>query len=197
VDVRSDTTQLLLDAGTGDEAAIEALWPRVYAELRRLAHERLHDFRAGDTLDTGALVHEAYLRLVDGSRVGWNDRAHFLALASRAMRFVLVDYARARSADKRGGPDQDLRLDTAAASDGSVAERATELLSLHSALDRLTSTDNRLGQLVEYRFFGGLTYDEIAEVTGLSVPTVKRDWRRARTYLYRSLQGEGPPHASP
>jgi RNA polymerase sigma factor (TIGR02999 family) len=134
-------------------------------------------------------VHEAYLRLVDGARVEWEDRAHFFALASRAMRYILVDHARSQSAAKRGGPQPNLMIDgLQIAAEGGVAERAADLLSLNDALDRLGAADERLGKLVEYRFFGGLNYDEIAAVTGRSVPTVKRDWRRARTWLYRSMQ---------
>jgi RNA polymerase sigma factor (TIGR02999 family) len=192
-----DTTQLLLDAGTGNQLAIDALWPRVYDELRSLAHERLRHYRPGDTLDTTALVHEAYLRLVDGSRVDWRDRAHFFALAARAMRFVLVDYARTRTAQKRGGALVDLRLDRVVApTEDTASERAADLLTLNGALDQLAQADDRLSRLVEYRFFGGLTYDEIAEVTGHSVPTVKRDWRRARTWLYQSMQDSHRPPAT-
>lgn len=187
-----DTTQLLLAARDGDPDARDALWPRVYDELREVARQRLASFRPGDTLDTTALVHEAFLRLVDAKRITFADRAHFLALAARAMRFVLVDHARASSAQKRGGDRPALGLDEHRVASGDDAtQRAADLLSLHSALDRLADADQRLGQLVEYRFFGGLTYDEIAEVTGRSVPTVKRDWRRARLWLYHTMTEDG------
>ncbi len=185
----ADTTQLLLDASAGDAAARNALWPHVYEALRDLARRRLLEFRSGDTLDTGALVHEAFLRLVDQTRIDLADRSHFFALASRAMRFVLIDYARQRSALKRGGPEADIRLDESVmAADTAAADRAVDLISLNSALDRLSATDSRLGDLVEFRFFGGLTYEEIADITGRSVPTVNRDWRRARSWLFQYMQ---------
>ncbi|MEM1041124.1 MAG: sigma-70 family RNA polymerase sigma factor [Bacteroidota bacterium] len=184
-----DTTQLLLDARAGDGAALDALWPHVYGELRQIARGRLLGHRPGDTLNTTALVHEAYLRLVDGERAGWEGRAHFFALAARTMRFILVDYARARTAQKRGGAQADLRLDGLEVADGTAtAERAADLLTLDRALDSLAGYDERLARFVEYRFFGGLTYDEIAEVAGCSVATAKRDWQRARTWLYHAMQ---------
>ncbi|MDX1419293.1 MAG: ECF-type sigma factor [Rubricoccaceae bacterium] len=187
----SDTTRLLLDARNGDREALDALWPHVYEELRLLARARLRAHRPGDTLDTTALVHEAYLRLVDGARAGWESRAHFFALAARAMRFILVDYARERAAQKRGGPRGDLRLDgLQVADDPAVAERAADLLTLDAALERLATYDGRLARLVEYRFFGGLTYEEVAEVAGCSVPTAKRDWQRARTWLFRAMKDD-------
>jgi RNA polymerase sigma factor (TIGR02999 family) len=188
----SETTQLLIRARAGDPGARESLWPHVYDTLREIARQRLQQYRPGDTLDTTALVHEAYLRLVDGAQVEWQDRAHFFALASRAMRFILVDHARNRSAAKRGGSHGDLRLETVQlVEDAEIAQRAADLITLNDALDCLGEMDGRLGQLVEYRFFGGLSYEEIASVTGRSVPTVKRDWRRARTWLYRSIVDAG------
>jgi RNA polymerase sigma factor (TIGR02999 family) len=161
----------------------------VYDALRDVAHRRLRKHGFGETLGTTALVHESYLRLVDQARAGAQDRAHFLALASRAMRFILVDYARARTAEKRGGRNPDVPLDAVqlAADDSAV-----DLLELADALERLAAVDKRLGDVVEYRFFGGLTFDEIAEVTGLSVPTVKRDWARARAWLHRSMHAAEP-----
>ena len=186
----TDTTRLLLDAREGDRAALDALWPHVYDGLRDLARARLRRHRPGETLNTTALVHEAYLRLVDSERAGWEGRAHFFALAARTMRFILVDYAREQTAQKRGGSQADLRLDGLQVPDDPViAERASDLLTLDTALDRLASYDERLARLVEYRFFGGLTYEEIAEVADCSVATAKRDWRRARTWLYRVIQG--------
>ncbi len=182
---QDDTTQLLINARGGDERAFDRLFEHLYRELRSLAHERLRRFRPGETLSTTALVHEAYLRLVDQSRAGLEDRSHFLALASRAMRFVLVDYARARSAQKRGGHRSDLPLDALHAA---ADERAADLLMLNDALGELADRDHRLSRVVEYRFFGGLTFEEIAQATGLSVPTLKRDWTRARAWLYRSMQ---------
>ena len=185
-----DTTQLLARSRAGDDPAREELLPRVYEELHRIAHARLARHRPGDTLNTTALVHEAYLKLVDGARAGWHDRAHFVALASRAMRFILVDYARARMVGKRGGGQIVLPLDESRVA---AEDRAEDLLDLHEALEHLAEADERLGRLVEYRFFGGMTHEEIADVTGMSVPTVKRDWRRARAWLYHTMRSEVEP----
>lgn len=184
-------TQLLHKVAGGDDTAANVLYDAVYGELRQIAHQRLIRNRPGQTLNTTALVHEAYLRLVDQDNARWNDRAHFFATASRAMRFILIDYARERTAQKRGGgqPEVPLTAIHLAESDARTAdERAADLLTLNQALDQLTAANKRLGCLVEYKFFGGLTYPEIAEVTGWSVPTIKRDWRRARAWLYRLMQ---------
>jgi len=180
-----DTTQLLRDARGGDRDAFDRLFAHVYDDLRRLAHQRLQRHRRGETLSTTALVHEVYLRLVDQNGADATDRAHFFALASRAMRFILVDYARARLAKKRGGGVADVPLDAVQVA---ADERAADVLSLHEALEVLGRRNERLGRLVEYRFFGGLSYEEIALVVGCSVPTVKRDWSRARAWLYRVMQ---------
>lgn len=183
-------TELLAAARAGDRNAFDHIFGVVYEELRQAAHQRLLRHRPGETLNTTALVHEAYLRLVDHSRVRWGDRAHFLALASRAMRYVLIDHSRARMAQKRAGREQQVPLDAV-----QVAEEtsAADLLSLNEALDQLSRYSPRLGQLIEYRFFGGLTHEEIAEIMEVSVPTVKRDWARARTWLFRALQESGEP----
>jgi len=187
------TTYLIAAAREGDRHALDALLPRVYDELRQIAHARLRRQRAGDTLNTTAVVHEAYLKLTSGETPPFRDRAHFFALAARAMRFVLIGYARERTALKRGGPDRDLQLDAspsrihglAVATDGEAD--AHDLLALDAALDKLAGHSERLAETVELRFFGGMTHDEIASATGRSVPTVKRDWRRARTYLYQLM----------
>lgn len=181
----SRTTQLVLASRAGDRSSFDGLFALVYDDLRRAAHQRLLRHRAGQTLSTTALVHEAYLRLVDESRVQWADRAHFLALASRAMRFVLIDYVRERTAGKRGGGAEAVPLDAVQLA---AEERAVDLLVLDDALQQLSGYSPRLAELVEYRFFGGLTYEEIAEATGLSVPTVKRDWVRARAWLFQAMQ---------
>ena len=178
-------TRLLHQASQGQSQAHDQLYPLVYDELRRIAHQRLLRDRPGHTLNTTALVHEAYLKLVDQTHAGWNDRAHFFALASRAMRFILVDYARKRTAQKRGGRQDDVPL---SAVQLAADERSTDLLTLNDALDKLHVFSERLARLVEYRFFGGLTYEEIAEVTEWSVPTIKRDWQRARAWLYQAMQ---------
>ena len=178
-----DTTALLLDARAGRRDAADALFERLYGELHRLAHARLRALRPGATLDTTGLVHEAYLRLVDPGRVAAVDRAHFLALAARAMRFVVLDRARARARQKRDGRDVPLGEVEMAAD-----ERAAEVLALDEAVERLRARDARLAEVVAFRFFAGLTYDEIAEATGRSVATVERDWVRARVWLYRAMQ---------
>ena len=178
-------TALLQNAADGDDAAMDAVYERVYETLRVIARQRLNRHRPGDTLSTTALVHEAYLKLFDGASVAWNDRSHFFAVASKAMRFILVDYARRNLAAKRGGDASVVRLEAVQVA---ARERAHDVLALDDALERLARHDDRLASLVEYRFFAGLTYEEIADVTGLSVSTLKRDWARARTYLYRLMK---------
>jgi len=192
----TSSTELLEAARAGDSRAFDQLFALLYDELRHAAHMRLARQRAGETLNTTALVHEAYLRLVDQTRARWEDRAHFLALASRAMRFVLVDHVRSRTAQKRGGAGWDVPLDAVQIA---AESRSADLLALDEALEKLAEFSPRLAQLVEYRFFGGLTHEEIAEITGMSVPTVKRDWARARTWLFRAMQADepAPPEPSP
>jgi RNA polymerase sigma factor (TIGR02999 family) len=182
-----NTKQLLRDVREGSRTAFDDLYAHVYDDLRRAAHQRLARYRTGQTLNTTALVHEAYLRLVDQSQMQWEDRAHFLALASRAMRFILIDHVRSRTAQKRGGAEEAIPLDAVQVA---VDDQAADLLALNEALEQLAVHSSRLAQLVEYRFFGGLTYEEIAEVTGMSVPTVKRDWARARAWLFHAMQAE-------
>ncbi|MEM6285571.1 MAG: ECF-type sigma factor [Bacteroidota bacterium] len=192
------TTRLIAAAREGDRGALDVLLPRVYDELRQIAHARLRRRRPGETLNTTAVVHEAYLKLTAGETPPFEDRAHFFALAARAMRFVLVGYARDRTAQKRGGASRDLPLDEALAVAADGEADAHDLLALDAALDRLGARSARLAETVELRFFGGLTHDEIAEATGRSAPTVKRDWRRARAYLYQLMSdpeadGDPPP----
>lgn len=184
------TTQLLAGARRGDRAALDALLPHVYDELRVLARARMRRHRPGETLNTTAVVHETFLKLTAGETPAFEDRTHFFALASRAMRFVLISYARERTAQKRGGAQADLPLDDALVVSGPDAAEAEalDLLSLDAALDRLSAVSERLAEVVEYRFFGGMEHEEIAAVTGRSVPTVKRDWRRARAYLYQFMR---------
>ncbi len=167
--------------------ALDALYAQVYDQLRRLAHDQRARQGASETLNTTALVHEAYLRLAESDGAAWNDRNHFLALAARAMRYVVVDHARARLADKRGGGVRAISFDEDKLP---PPDRAEDVVAIDEALTRLEGHDARLGQLVQLRFFAGLNYDEIAEVVGLSVPTVKRDWARARAWLYRFMTEE-------
>jgi RNA polymerase sigma factor (TIGR02999 family) len=182
----TDTLSLLRARLAGDDSVVDALFDRLYGELRGIAHQRLRAFRPGDTLNTTALVHEAYVKLIDQGSAELQDRAHFMALASRAMRFILIDYARSRSAGKRGGEAVAVTIDRVQIA---ADERAHDLLELDAALSALAEADPRLGEVVELRFFGGLSHDEIAVATGRSVPTVKRDWTRARAWLFRSMQG--------
>jgi RNA polymerase sigma factor (TIGR02999 family) len=180
-----DATQLLRDGRAGDGHALDRLFDHVHEELRRIAGERLRRHRRGETLSTSAMVDEVYRRLVVPNGADDTDRAHFFALASRAMRFILVDYARARLERSRGAAAADVPVDAVQVA---ADERATDLIALHEALEVLAQRNERLGRMVEYRFFGGLTFEEIAEVTGSPVPTVKRDWSRARAWLYRTMQ---------
>ena len=178
-----DPPELSLDGGAAGQTlpSFEA----VYTELRQIAEAMLRRHGPSDTLNTTALIHEAYLRL-HSLDAEVRDRTHFFALAARAMRFVLVDYARARNAAKRGGPGRAITLHTAA----DLADlRADEVLALDEALTRLAAERPRLAQVVELRFFAGLTYDEIADFTGTSVRTAKRDWELARAWLHRTVHG--------
>ena len=182
-----EATALLLELRGGDESVADALFPLLYDELRAIAHHQLKRERPSHTLSTTALVHEAYERLVDQTRTEWADRAHFCAVAARAMRRILVDYARRRQALKRGGNRQPLPLD-----EGRIAveEQAELLISLDSALDRLAEFGERMSKVVELRFFGGLTEEETAEVLGVSVRTVRRDWVKAKAWLFQELYPE-------
>jgi RNA polymerase sigma factor (TIGR02999 family) len=182
--IRGEVTQLLQGARGGDRGAFDQLLPLIYDELRAIARRQLRREQVGHTLQPTALVHDAYLKLVDQARVEWRDRAHFLGIAARAMRQVLIDYARRRGAEKRGGDAVRTKL-----SDQELAVEVPigELLALNDALDRLAEVDERLRQVVEYRFFGGMADEEIAEALGVSTRTVQRDWLRARAWLYAEL----------
>ncbi len=182
-----EITQILLDAYDGDEDAANQLWDAVYQELQRIAHRELRGERPGHTLNTTALVHEAYLKLVDHTRITWRNRAHFFSLACRAMRRILVNYARDRNRQKRRTQKHKVPLDEAMVM---AEERGEELVALDEALTWLAARDERLGQIVECRYFGGLTTRETAEVIGTSTRTVERDWERARAYLYKTLRLE-------
>ena len=179
-----DITGLLLAWGGGDREALDRLMPVVYEELRRLARRQMRRERPGDTLQTTALVNEAYLRLVDYERVSPRDRAHFLALAAQAMRRVLIERARRRRSDKRGGDPERLSLADVADVSG---ERAAELVALDDALHALAAIDPRKSRLVELRYFGGLTIEEAAAVLDVSTPTVERDWHTAKIWLHREI----------
>ncbi len=180
-------TQLLSDWRSGDATAFEKLIPLVQPELQRLAHHYMSRERPGHTLQTTALLDDAYLQLADNSHPQWQNRAHFFAAAAQSMRRIMVDHARQRQALKRGGGAVRVTLDEAAA----VTEtRADELLALDEALEKLATFDHRKAQVVELRYFGGLTMEEIAEVLKIHVNTVTRDWTAARAWLLAALSGE-------
>jgi RNA polymerase sigma factor (TIGR02999 family) len=180
-----DVTDILLDL-PGGRQSVDRLLPLVYEELRRIAHLLLQGENAGHTLTTTALVHEGYLRLVDQRRVTWVDRAHFLAVAATAMRRILVDYARRRTASKRGAGSRPLTLDEAAVA--LADERAQEMLDLDEALTRLATLNERLARVVECRFFGGLTTTETAAALDVTPRTIERDWAKAKSWLYQELR---------
>jgi RNA polymerase sigma factor (TIGR02999 family) len=182
---QGEVTRLLLAWNQGDQSAIERLMPLVYDELRRLAERHFRRERVGHTLQPTAVVHEAYFRLVDQTRVTWKNRGHFFAVASQAMRRILVDYARARAADKRGGGEKRVTLASAEASPEPADE--LDLLALDEALTRLKGLDGAQAQIVELRFFGGLSIEETAEALETSASSVKREFRSARAWLYREL----------
>src|SRR5438552_10868799 len=183
-------TRLLAAWSEGDETALEALTPMVYEELHRLAHHYMSQERAEHTLQTSALVNEAYVRLVDWKNVRWQNRAHFFAVSAQFMRRILVDFARSRGYGKRGGGMKALALDEAAlVSD----EKGTDLVALDEALVSLAELDARQSKVVELRFFGGLSIEEAAEVLKVSPATVRRDWSLARAWLHREMATSCPP----
>lgn len=181
----SEITQLLKDWADGHEAAMNELMPLVYAELRRQASRYLRNERSGHTLQTTALIHEAYLKLIDLNQIDWQGRNHFYALASTAMRRILVDHARTRNREKRGGSAEDLPLDEAL-NVGSL-DRSVDLLALDEALDRLALLDRRQARVVELRYFAGLSIDETAQILGVSNATVRLDWSLAKAWLRQEL----------
>jgi RNA polymerase sigma-70 factor (ECF subfamily) len=178
-------TELLAQWSQGDNAALVELTPLVYEELRRVAHRHLSGQRANHTLQTTALVNEAYLRLAEQTNPRWQNRAHFFAVAARAMRQILVSYARTQQAQKRGGGAFKVDLDEAALVS---PEESREIVDLHEALEQLYALDPRKAQIVELKYFGGLNYDEIAKVLKISRITVRRDWEFAKVWLYTELR---------
>jgi RNA polymerase sigma factor (TIGR02999 family) len=184
---RQAVTQLLGEWSNGDEGALGKLFPLVHPELHRLAHHYMSRERAGHTLQTTAILNEAYLRLVDNTKPVWQGRTHFIAAAAQLMRRIMVDHARERHSIKRGGGALKVTLDEAAL----VTEaRSEELLALDEALNELAVQDARKSQIVELRYFGGLTVKETAEFLKLSQRTVEREWTMAKAWLYRALSGE-------
>jgi RNA polymerase sigma-70 factor (ECF subfamily) len=182
---QKDFTLLLGELSGGNRTVVDELMPLVYDELYRIAHNRLQYERRGHTLNATALVHEAYLKLVDQQRITWQNRAHFIAIAAQAMRRILINYAQSRKAQKRGGGQPVITfIDEAVVRE----TRSEELLALDDALKQLAVLNERQSKVVELWFFGGLTHEEIAEVLDVSVPTVRRDWRLARAWLSRELK---------
>ena len=188
-----NVTQLLVDWSHGDPGALEKLTPLVYDELRRLAGRYLRQERSGHTLQSTALVHEAYMKLVGQNNVRWQNRAHFFGIAAQMIRRILVDYARARKADKRGAGAERLSLDEAIALPGG---QDLDLVALDDALEGLAKIDARQSRLVELRFFAGLTIEETAEVMQMSLATAKRDWVSAKAWLSREVRRQSSAHAS-
>lgn len=185
---KKPVTQLLLRVGQGDRPAVDQLFRMVYDELRRLSQNQLKRERQHHTMNATALVHEAYLRLVGNEVIAWQNRAHFFAVAARSMRQILIDYARQRKAEKRGGDQPVVTFQE----DAMKREaRADELIALDEALQQLHREVPRVSDVVELKFFGGLTYEEIAKVLAVSVPTVRRDWRFAQAWLSRELRAGG------
>jgi len=180
----NDVTQLLVDWGKGNKQALDGLMPLVYDELHRIASRYLRRERQGHTLQTTALINEAYMRIVDQNRVNWQSRAHFFGVAAQMMRRILVDHARSHLYAKRGGGAQKLTLDEAIAT---PQERDLDLVALDDALTTLARVDPQQGRIIELRFFGGLTIEETAEVIGISPATVKRDWNMAKAWLYGEI----------
>jgi RNA polymerase sigma factor (TIGR02999 family) len=188
-DPSSPVTELLVRWREGDREALEALMPLVYEELRRLAHHYLRQERSDHTLQSTALVHEAYLRLAGQNPPQWQNRAHFFGIAARVMRQILVEYARGRNAAKRGGNACRLVLDESL---GLPQQLDVDVVELDRALSGLAELDSQQSRIVELRFFAGLTIEDTSEVLGVSPATVKRDWVTARAWLYRAMTGEAP-----
>lgn len=181
-----EVTALLYAWSEGDAAALDRLMPLVYAELRRMAGRHMARERRGHTIQTTALVHEVYLRLVDQERVRWQDRTHFFAIAAQLMRRILVDHARKRLNAKRGGRLVNLSIEAA---EGISVARAAEVVAIDDALKALSGVDERKGRIVELRFFGGLSIEDTADALGVSAGTVMRDWTLVKAWLKRELSG--------
>lgn len=183
-------TELLVRWTDGDEGALVELLPRVYDELRRIAHRYMRNENRSHTLETGALVNEAYLKLVNQNRVNWQNRRHFFAIAATTMRRILINYAEARNAERRGGDAVRVPLDDILAY---FEEKKVDLITLNKALSELERLDPRQASIVELRFFAGLTIAETAEMLDISAATVKREWETAKAFLYRALNPRFSP----
>ena len=187
----NDLTGLLIEWAQGDKAALDRLTPLVYDEIRRIAHRYIQRERDGHTLQTTALINEAYLRLAGSQNVDWQNRSHFFAVTAQVMRHILIDHARRRRYVKHGGEVQRVAFDLAMNEAVMMSQaRADELLALDEALDELAKLDQRKSRVVELRYFGGLSLEETAEVLEVSLMTVRRDWRAAKAWLYKAVNGE-------
>jgi RNA polymerase sigma factor (TIGR02999 family) len=184
---KNDLTDLLIEWRQGDKAALDKLTPLVYDELRRIAHRYVQRERNGHTLQTTALVNEAYLRLAGMRKIAWQNRLHFFAVTAQVMHHVLIDHARRRRYAKRGGEPQQVSLEHA---ELMSPQRAAELVTLDEALEELAQLDPRKSQVVELRYFGGFSLEETAEVLGVSTMTVRRDWRAAKAWLYKQVMND-------
>jgi len=187
-----DLTGLLIEWGQGDKTALDRLTPLVYDEIRRIAHRYVQREREGQTLQTTALVNEAYLRLAGSANISWQNRAHFYAVTAQVMRRILIDHARRRQYVKHGGETQRVAFEDAVSEVALMSQpRASELLALDEALDELARLDPRKSRVVELRYFGGLSLEETAKVLNVSLMTVRRDWRAAKAWLFRRMKDEG------
>lgn len=184
---KADTTELLLRLGEGEQGVYDQLYPIVYEELRRLAYGQMVRQTKDHTLSKTELVHEAYLKMINQSEVNYNDKSHFLAVASRCMRQILIDYARKKQAKKRGGKEKDLTYIDELYNNQN--RKAQELIKIDAALDNLAEINERYSKVVEMRFFGEMTIRETAEALDVSESTVERDWVKARGWLYKELKG--------
>ena len=186
-----DLTGLLIEWGQGDKAALDRLTPLVYDEIRRIAHRYVQREREGQTLQTTALVNEAYLRLAGSANIAWQNRAHFYAVTAQVMRRILIDHARRRQYVKHGGETERVPFEVAISEVGLMSPpRAAELLALDEALEELARLDSRKSRVVELRYFGGLSLEETAKVLEVSPMTVRRDWRAAKAWLYKKVMSD-------
>lgn len=186
-----DLTGLLIEWSHGDKAALDRLTPLVYDEIKRIAHRYVQREHQGQTLQTTALVNEAYLRLAGATNIAWQNRAHFYAVTAQVMRRILIDHARRRQYVKHGGDAQRVAFEAAVSEEATMSQpRARELLALDEALQKLAKLDPRKSQVVELRYFGGLSLEETAKVLEVSLMTVRRDWRAAKAWLYKTVNGE-------
>jgi RNA polymerase sigma factor (TIGR02999 family) len=182
-----EVTQLLVNISNGNQSAYQDLFPLVYGELKRIANIQLNKEYGEHTLSRTELVHETYMKLVDQTKINYNDRKHFYAIAARSIRQILVDYARMKKADKRGGGNKDLTFEEG---ELDVVDDSSQIIAMDSLLNELMELDERLGKIVELRFFAGLNIDDTADLLGISTSTANRDWKKAKGWLYQQFKGK-------